>query len=83
MLLIIASIASWHPLLDLNPYELATMYASHSGSSAFLTIPFTARSCILGIPNGLFSSPPGFGIHTLRVGFALTFLVTLSWLTSS
>ena len=43
----------------------------NSGSIAVFTTPCKALSYIVGIPKGCFSSLPGFGIHTLRVGFDL------------
>jgi len=60
----IASIASWHERPVLNPYELGSNRASHSGSNAILTSACKARSFIVGMPNGRFSSVPGLGIHT-------------------
>ncbi len=71
MLLNIASIASWHPLegfLRCAPAE-----------PLFCSGPYTNFwSGIVGIPSGRFSSLPGLGIHTRRVGFAFASLVTLS-----
>jgi len=51
-----------------NPYELGSNRASHSGSNAILTSACKARSYIVGMPNGRFSSFPGLGLHTLLVG---------------
>lgn len=45
----IASIASWHERPGLNPYELGSNRASHSGSKASLTSACKARSYIVGI----------------------------------
>src|ERR671933_1734050 len=65
---LICQIASWHDLPGLKPWLFGSKSASHSGSRAALTIACKARSYIVGIPNGRFSSFPGLGIHTLRVG---------------
>ena len=56
---------------SLNPYELGSNRASHSGSNASLTNACKARSSIVGIPKGLSSSVPGLGIQTRRVGLTL------------
>jgi len=60
----IASNASWVARPGLNPYELGSNCASHSGSKTNLTSACAARSFIVGIPKGRFSSVPAFGIHT-------------------
>src|ERR687886_1343771 len=64
----IASIASWHERPGRNPYELGSNRASHSGSRTILTSACKARSFIVGMPSGRFSSVPGLGIHTRLVG---------------
>lgn len=67
----IATIASWAFLPGRKPNEFGSKRASHSGSNASLTTACSARSYMVGIESGLFStSEPGFGIHTLRVGAA-------------
>ncbi len=48
MLLKMAAIASWHERPGLNPYELGSNRASHSGSSANLTSACKARSFAAG-----------------------------------
>jgi len=65
---IISFIACGQPLSGLKPYEFLSAVFSYHGSIASFTIICFTLSLIVGIPNGLFSGLPGFGIHTLLIG---------------
>ena len=60
----IAFLASWQERPGLNPYELGSNLASHSGSRANLRRASRARYSIVGIPKPRFSLRFGFGIQT-------------------
>jgi len=63
--------ASWHDLLGRNPKECLSALCSMIGSTESFTRAWYALSNSVGIPRGLMSFDPGFGIHTRLTGEAL------------